>query len=34
LFFYAAVIEFAFGVLEVGMTESEPSVYDMCCNRW
>jgi hypothetical protein len=30
--FYAAVIEFAFGVLERGVTESEPSVCDMCCN--
>jgi hypothetical protein len=27
--FYAAVIEFAFGVLERGMTESEPSVCDV-----
>jgi hypothetical protein len=32
--FYAAVIEFAFGVLEKGMAESEPSVCDMCCNMW
>jgi len=32
LFFYAAIIEFTFGVLEGGMTESEPSVYDTCCN--
>jgi len=32
--FYAAVIKFAFGVLERGVTESEPSVCDMCCNVW
>jgi hypothetical protein len=28
--FYAAVIEIAFGVLERGMTQSEPSVCDVC----
>jgi len=32
LFFCAAVIEFAFGVLERGMTESEPSICDMSYN--
>jgi len=30
LVFNVAVIEFTFGVLERGMTESEPTVYDMC----
>jgi len=28
----AAVIGFTFGVLEGRITESEPSVYGMCCN--
>jgi len=29
LLFYAAVVEFAFGVIESGMTESEPSLGDV-----